>query len=283
MRIGTGNWNFTSIYGTKKGLERIHALGFECIDEASFVHTENALYKLSASDFEKHLKEERKMVEEAGLLVNQTHGPWRWPPCDSTKEERAERFEKMSKSILGTALLGCKNYVIHPIMPFTIDDAPHAKETWEMNLEFFGRLCEVARQHEVIICFENMPWPKFSMSSPEAILRFVKQMDNPWFKVCLDTGHSLTVGIQPADGVRQIGKEYLQVLHVHDNNGVNDFHWLPYNGIGNWEEFTQALLEIGFDGALSLETGISKKLPLDIRDNAERMLFQIAAKLAGRL
>ena len=283
MKIGTVDGGFTSTYGTKKGLERLRALGFECLDDNSFVNTEQELFKLSAGDFEKHLKTERKMIEDAGLLVNQTHGPWRWPPRDFTEEDRAERFEKMSKSILGTVLLGSKNYVIHPIIPFTTDDASRANDTWEMNLEFFGRLCEVARQHEVVICFENMPWKVFSMASPEAIVRFVKQINSPWFKVCLDTGHCLTLGIQPADAVRQVGKEYLQVLHVHDNNGVNDFHWLPYNGIGNWEEFTKALLEIGYDGVLSMETSISRKLPLDIRDNAERMFFQIAAKLAGRL
>ena len=283
MKIGTVDGGFTSTYGTKEGLRRLRALGFECLDENCFVNTEQELFKLSTGDFEKHLKTVRKMIEDAGLLVNQTHGPWRWPPHDFTEEDRAERFEKMSKSILGTVFLGSRNYVIHPIIPFTTDDASHANDTWEMNLEFFGRLCEVARQHEVVICFENMPWKAFSMASPEAIVRFAKQINSPWFKVCLDTGHCLTLGIQPADAVRQVGKEYLQVLHVHDNNGVNDFHWLPYNGIGNWEEFTKALLEIGFDGTLSMETSISRKLPIDIRENAERMFFQIAAKLAGRL
>ncbi len=283
MKIGTVDGGFTSIYGDKEGLRRLRALGFECLDVNGFVNTEQELFKISESEYEKRLKELRRKIEDAGLEISQTHGPWRWPPRDYTEEDRAERFEKMTKSILGTVLLGCKNFVIHPIIPFTTDDALHAKETWEMNLEYFGRLLEFARQHDVVICFENMPWPKFSISSPEAILRFVKQMNSPWFKVCLDTGHSLTVGIQPAEAVRQVGKEYLQVLHVHDNNGVNDFHWLPYNGIGNWEEFTKALLEIGFDGVLSLETSLSRKLPVDIRDNAERYLFQIAAKLAGRL
>ncbi|MBR4219538.1 MAG: sugar phosphate isomerase/epimerase [Victivallales bacterium] len=283
MKIGTVDGGFTSIYGDKEGLRRLRALGFECLDENCFVNTEQELFKISEKDYEKRLVNLRRLIEDADLEINQTHGPWRWPPRDATPEDRAERFEKMTKSILGTVLLGSKNFVIHPIMPFTTNDASHEQETWEMNLEFFGRLCEVARQHEVVICFENMPWKTFSLASPEAITRFAKQMNSPWFKVCLDTGHSLTLGIQPADGVRQIGKEYLQVLHVHDNNGVNDCHWLPYNGIGNWEEFTKALQEIGFDGTLSMETSLSRKLPVDIRDNAERMFFQIAAKLAGRL
>ena len=282
MKIGISN-SLRKVYGNREGLQRLRTLGFECIDYQNFTNTDQELYCISDAECEKQLCEERKLIEEIGLEISQTHGPWRYPPHDATPEERAERFEKMSKAIWGTAILGCKNFVIHPIIPFTTDDAPRANETWEMNLEFFGRLCEIARQHEVVICFENMPWSKFSLASPEAIARFVKQINSPWFKVCLDTGHCLTLGIQPADGVRQIGKELLQVLHVHDNNGLNDFHWLPYNGIGDWAAFTKALQEIGFDGTLSLEAGLSKKLPLDIRDNAERMLYQITAKLAGRL
>ena len=283
MKIGIVDGVFTGVYGYQEGLRRMRALGFECIDYQGFINTDKELFSFGPDAFEAYLKAQRKMIEDSGLEIIQSHGPWCWPPRNATPEERAERFEKMERSILGTAIIGCKNFVIHPIIPFTTDDAPRANETWEMNLEFFGRLCEIARQHDVVICFENMPWSKFSLASPEAIARFVKQINSPWFKVCLDTGHCLTLGIQPADGVRQIGKELLQVLHVHDNNGLNDFHWLPYNGIGDWAAFTKALQEIGFDGTLSLEAGLSKKLPLDIRDNAERMLYQITAKLAERL
>lgn len=282
MKIGISN-SLRKVYGNREGLQRLRTLGFECIDYQNFTNTEQELYCISDAEFEKQLCEERKLIEEIGLEISQTHGPWRYPPHDATPEERAERFEKMSKAIWGTAILGCKNFVIHPIMPFTTVDTLHEQETWELNLEFMGRLCEVARQNDVIICFENMPMIKFSLATPEAILRVVKQINSPNFKVCLDTGHCLTRGIQPADGVRQIGKEYLQVLHVHDNNGHNDFHWLPYNGIGDWEEFTKALLDIGFEGSLSLETCVSPRLPLDIREHAEIALFQLAAKLAARL
>jgi sugar phosphate isomerase/epimerase len=54
--------------------------------------------------------------------------------------------------------------------------------------------------------------------------------------------------------VRLLGS-YLAVLHVHDNDGERDRHWLPGLGIVDWEAFMHALVEIGFEGTLSLEIG----------------------------
>lgn len=82
--------------------------------------------------------------------------------------------------------------------------------------------------------------------------------------------------------VRLIGKNYLRVLHVHDNNGRSDLHWHPYMGVIDWPDFTQALIDIEFEGALSLETSVSGRIPADIRDYHEKALFASAKKLAAR-
>ncbi|MBR7063270.1 MAG: sugar phosphate isomerase/epimerase, partial [Clostridia bacterium] len=52
------------------------------------------------------------------------------------------------------------------------------------------------------------------------------------------------------------GRDYLRVLHVHDNNGVGDFHWLPETGVIDWDNFSRALRDIGFTGVFSLETNV---------------------------
>jgi sugar phosphate isomerase/epimerase len=53
------------------------------------------------------------------------------------------------------------------------------------------------------------------------------------------------------------GEEYLSTLHVHDNNGRGDNHWLPGRGVIDWSDFSKALGEIGFEGTVSLETAVS--------------------------
>ena len=267
-------------YGFEQGIRRIAELGYECLDYQRFCDTETPLFQMDVAGFEKELLRQRKFIETTGLAINQTHGPWRWPINDFTPEDRAERFEKMSRSILGTAVLGCDKMVIHPIMPFGGDEGIHTQEVWEINVEFMGRLCEVGRQHGVAICLENMPFRCQSTSTPEAILKLVRLIGAPNSKVCLDTGHSLVMGIQPAVAVEQIGREHLACLHVHDNNGEGDFHWIPFTGKGDWAAFTKALREIGYEGVVSLETGIPNGIPDALAPLQEQSLVQIARWIA---
>jgi sugar phosphate isomerase/epimerase len=152
----------------------------------------------------------------------------------------------------------------------------------DMNREFMGRLVEVGRQNEVIVNFENMPMPPLSIAPVAATLAFVKEFNSPWFKVCLDTGHAATTNEKPGDCVRLLGKEYLQTLHIHDNNGRNDFHWIPYTGVIDWDDFSNALAEIGFEGTASLETSAPAKIPAELREMQEISLFQMIRKIAKR-
>ena len=118
----------------------------------------------------------KKLAAEAGISIHQAHGPWRWPPRDLTAEDRAERMEKMKRSIYIAHLLGCPNWIVHPIMPFGIEDldTENAAKTWEMNVEFMTELLKTAKEYDVTICLENMPMTKFSMATPEKILEFVR-------------------------------------------------------------------------------------------------------------
>lgn len=283
MKTGITDSAYLLRYGYPEGLRRMKAHGYDCLDYQRFADTTGPLFALNDAEFARTLGEQRRQIEDAGIEITQTHGPWRYPPQDATPEDRAERFEKMSRSILGTALLGCKHFVIHPIMPFGPDKDPEPQRFWDMNIEFMTRLTDVARQHQVIICFENMPMLAHSIATPEAILRFAKTIDSPWFKVCLDTGHCAVFGLSPADAVRLLGKDYLRVMHVHDNNGRNDFHWLPYNGVVDWQAFSDALAEIGYEGAVSLECEIPRKFPNDIVEPAEKALATVAAKIARQI
>lgn len=282
MKIGIESGAYLDRYGFAEGLARMKAHGYEALDYQNFADTETELFRVSEAEFERTLRAQRAAIEDAGIEITQTHGPWRWPPRDFTEEDRAERFEKMAKSIRGTAILGCRNFVIHPIMPFGDDRDPEPERLWDMNLAFMSRLVEVGRSCDVVINFENMPMTALSISRPEAILRFVKTVDSPFFKVCLDTGHCAVFGDSPAQAVRLIGKEYLATLHIHDNNGHNDLHWNPYTGVIDWDDFSAALREIGFEGAVSLETAAPGHIPQDIREPFEQGLFHMARRIAGR-
>lgn len=280
LKIGIGEFNYTKPYGFAEGTYRMKCQGYSSMDYQEFINTDTDLFQKNHSQFIAYLEQQAEMCKQAGIEVFQTHGPWRYPPQDITLEDRTERFEKMSRAIEGTAVLGSKRMVIHPIMPFTRSDEGHAEETWEMNLEFMGRLAKVGKEHGVIICFENMPMPDFSMASSAKVLEFVKQINDDYFRICLDTGHSAITKNSPAEDVRLIGKQYLETLHIHDNNGKYDVHLHPFAGIIDWEAFGRALCEIGYDGVINLELHTPKQMPKELVKAEEDLLFRKAEYIA---
>ena len=56
-----------------------------------------------------------------------------------------------------------------------------------------------------------------------------------------------------------------------------------YQGDIDWDGFTRALGEIGYQGVMSLETVISDKMPEPMREGMQRSLAQIARYLAEKV
>lgn len=254
MKLGiVSNYYFTH-YGLKNGAERMIKHGYSHADFQGFIDTETDFFKQNERDFEKALREQKNTVEGLGITFNQTHSPWRYPPRDFLPEDRAERLDSMKKAIRGTAYLGSDNFVVHPIMPFGANTSENPELMMEMNCEFMGKLAETGKEYGVTVCLENMPFPMLPITTSKHVTDFAKKINSDYFKVCLDTGHCLVCGETLYDAVKYIGKEYLAVLHVHDNNGKHDQHLWPFSGVADWDRFSEALQEIGFDGVMSLET-----------------------------
>ena len=273
MKTGIEFTPYLQAYGFEEALRRMKAHGYDALDYQDFCHTENKIFHVSDEEFVATLTRERQIIADNGLFVNQTHGAWRWPAQDFSDYDRAERYAAMEKGVRGTALLGAPYFVIHCIMPFGENNPAHKERLWEMNVEYFTRLCKVAEDVGVVICFENLPFTSLPLSRVNETLEFVKLMNTPTMKMCLDTGHAAVYGDSPADAVRKIGKEYLATLHVHDNNGVSDFHWRPGEGVIDWADFTKALHEIDFEGCVSLETSVKHEGDPETWDAKERELF----------
>lgn len=267
-------------YSGPTGPERMKRHGYDCADWQGFLSTENELFFCKEEEFRTRLQSERRRYERAGIEISQVHGPWRYPPVERTPEERKKRMEDMCRSIRGAAELGAKYWIVHPIMPFGTDRHSHGEEEWRLNVDFLGGLAREGEREGVTVCLENMPFKELATSSPRQILRLVKEVGSESLRVCLDTGHCAVLGEDPADAVRLFGTEYLRTIHVHDNDGRGDRHFLPWFGVIHWDRFTAALKEIGWKGVMSMECRAPEKLPEGCREEAQRALAAIARTLA---
>ncbi len=285
MKTGIG-FSYPSGFFTLWGddtYKKLKSFGFSCVD-FGLLNTETFFYT-DKEKAEKTILMQKKLAAEAGIEFSQVHGPWRWPAQDVTPEDRAERMEKMRESIRLTALLGCKNWVIHPIFANGWEDVKEGKteETWKINLEFFRELLKTAKEYDVTICLENMPMINFSIATPADILRFVKEIDDDHFKICLDTGHLNVFPELPVyESVAELGDE-LRVLHVHDNKFRIDMHLPPFYGSFKWTEFCQALKEIEFDGVISLETAPSSGHNNELFEEMMVMFHKMAQQIADEI
>lgn len=149
--------------------------------------------------------------------------------------------------------VGVKKCIMHATVGNT------APEISREGLELFIKLCTYAKIKDVQIAFENLePLPHF-----DAVMEYIS---DPFHGFCWDCGHNACYTPQ-VDMMKKYGHR-LKCIHVHDNFGVtrpgnvdyrDDRHFLPMDGIIDWDWFTNTLRQYNYDGPLTLEVSIEGK------------------------
>ena len=273
-------------YGGEKMYKILSEAGFKAIDFGMANVALDPYYNLPEEEWIEYTKRQRKQIEDLGMYVNQVHGPWKYPPRDGTPEERDELFGKICITLHAAQVIGAKYMVIHPIMPFGAETMPPEKkdENYAINMEFFRRVCDEAGKRDIIVCLENMPMVGFGIARPREIYEFIKDMNHPNMKMCLDTGHATF--FKDVDLVSDILKygDVIKTLHIHDNKGVLDDHTYPYFGDIDWDGIAKSLKAVGYDGVFNLETdNPSRKLPLEIQAEIYKLHYHIAQYIVKQI
>ena len=129
----------------------------------------------------------------------------------------------------------------------------------------------MAREMGIIVCIENL-YNSFAgrmiegpccdaRKAVERIDRLNDRYGAEIFGFCFDTGHANLVGLDFEKFIITLGSR-LKVLHIHDNDGVNDIHQMPFaftrtrdnEPATDWKGFIRGLRSIKYDGVLSFET-----------------------------
>lgn len=255
--------------------DKLRRHGYTCADYQLIADTKCVLYKVDEAEFKKMMLDEKKRADKAGVEFSQVHAPW--PVDDTTPEKRAVTMENMKKAVRGTAYLDGKYLVVHPVMPYGWyrDDDPLYSE--KLNAEFFEELSKYAMKYNVRICIENMPF-KTKISPMSETIKFVEKYNIQNLYICMDTGHCIVHNEDCGEMIRRAGDK-LKVFHLHDNVGYIDNHQIPYSGKIDWDSFKSAIRDVKFDGCLSSEADVSRKLPAALREYMEIGLSKIISSL----
>ena len=191
-----------------------------------------------ALDFNKLLEWSRKY----GVELYSFHLPfWPFDEVDISNPHIAEKSVEYIKSFIdkGTSV-GIDKYIIHPSgEPIEKSERPRRMERAKKSLAV---LAEYAESRGALICVENLPRTCLGRDSRD-ILELLSADER--LAACFDTNHLLEE--EPLEFIKAVGNK-IATLHVSDYDFKNERHWLPGEGMLDWQSIIAALKKIGYDG-----------------------------------
>ena len=224
-------------------LRQVRALGFDWID---------------IQPTQLRTLESRLLAQELGLRVSCLGASFGMPAGASLDhEERAERqtaINHVIDSIVSAARLGADTVYVVP-----------GKDRSKSGLSRFGdalfELAELAGERDIKLALEHFPGTALPTASET--LECVRRTDHANLYILIDSGHLQMSGEDPVSAIRNAA-DRLGYVHFDDNDGISDLHWALLDGVMTEDSLDgtlQALADIGYRGALSLELNPSLPNP----------------------
>jgi sugar phosphate isomerase/epimerase len=144
--------------------------------------------------------------------------------------------------------LGAKNISIEPGGPM---ENPNSKEKY-LNI-FIDGIREVlpfAEKQKVKILVE--PEPGLLLETSNDFIQFINNFDSEYIGLNFDIGHFVCVDEDPSQLVFEL-ENYIQHFHLADIKSKIHNHLIPGLGSINFKKIINSIIEIGFDGFITVE------------------------------
>ena len=170
-------------------------------------------------------------------------------------DERSELA--IRQSIIATSALGGKYGVYHPLSSITTGF--DVKTSFDDNRRLLSGFLDTAINCGVGIAVENIPiFPdcphlKFYTSDYKDLAELTDSFGDEHICVCWDFGHANLMKLDQSEALCYLGGR-VKCVHLHNNFGFHDDHGTPDVGTLDWYSVMPTLGEIGYEGALTLET-----------------------------
>ena len=289
MLLSSSHSQFARKMSTEDSIKLMADAGFDAIDFSMHISEEYYGEQTDGELGKQKFLEWRALAESRGIVFNQAHAPEGSSYRDMDRTVR--RFHDIRRAIRNASYLGIPIVVVHPVQHLQYCDPGVPEQLFEWNMQFYNALKPYAEEYGVKIGVENM-WQMpggikidhSTCSRPEEFVRYLDTLNSEWFVACLDIGHAPLVGVDPCELIRALGKDRLKALHVHDVDGKDDLHTLPYFSKINWDSVCAALKEIGYDGDLTFEAGaFVDPLPVELSRPAADMMVAVGRHLIKKI
>ena len=220
------------------GYDLSPAARMKAIKQAGF----DGVILLWADYFDADYKKFPEYASLEGLFVENAHAPYL--PANTvwqdTEDGRAYT-ENIISCLKDCAENGVPTLVIHA------GNGTEAleKKSLATGLYRFEKMTEAAEKFNVNLAVENQ-------GNSEYVGAVLDNIFSEKLRFCFDSGHENFYS--PTVNLLDLYGERLCALHLHDNDGTEDAHKLPFSGNINWQKISKKLTELRYTGAIALET-----------------------------
>ena len=267
QKISLSIIDFQEKYGDIGAIDAAARIGVNAVEFDLSPHSvdkEGDVYALGREAVREYFSSVLSYAEGRGVKITQTHG--RFYGYGNTPEGDEIFVRNAELDCIATAALGAKYCVFHTPAHNHVGDLPDAR-MFEIGVSLFSSVLPFAKENGMKIAAEThgtaSKYNKMEFFGiPENLLELIRRVRETSpaadaLCICVDTGHT-NLAVKhghPAVGdvIRMLGS-LVEVLHLHDNNGIKDQHKIIGTGIIDWKDVFSALDDIGYSGYYNLET-----------------------------
>ncbi len=277
----------------------ISEAGFKCIDFNIDIFLPGRLIEsgefceLFDSDISTILeffKPYKEAAKKYDLEFFQAHAPFQLY-VDGRDDINEKCYDVIEKTLAICDYLDCRFVVVHPPVLSWLHDKEYEMKT---DLEYYRRCIPFVKKYNVVICLENMfrtvqrHITEASCSDVSEAIYYIDTLNGEaggeYFGFCFDLGHMNLLGKNVKENLIKLGKR-IKLLHIHDNDGIQDHHAIPFsysrnwgqNLVTDWNGFIEGLKAIGFTNDVDFEVGAGcTVVPKELRSAVLKYVYEIA-------
>jgi sugar phosphate isomerase/epimerase len=186
----------------------------------------------------------------APIVLSLTNGQW-GPPFSNAIADEAERERAIRETDAALNLarqIETRYLVVHLGTP----DAQHPPPG-DNNLAPARRSVEqivaLANPLGIDVALEVIP---NGLSDAASLVNLIENdLELPRLGICMDFGHAFLQG-DPVEAI-ETASGHLVTTHIHDSDGRQDAHLMPYDGSIDWSSVLTAMQKVGYESTWMFE------------------------------
>ncbi|MEA2401676.1 MAG: hypothetical protein QOK00_2079 [Thermoleophilaceae bacterium] len=255
MKFAYNNWAYTSFfvwtpsYTLDETIKRLARIGYDGIEIGA-----GAPHAWPSHLTKERRREVRELLDQHGIVCSSmlpapSGGPGN-NPVSPMAEERRQTVEHYKELAELCADWGSKTLIY---LPGWRVFGTTRRQAWKWSQEALKEIADAAAEHDVTLVIEPTPHDTNMCESSYDAIELMEDVGAENVKLMFDTFHVLWRHEVLTDYVYEMGAD-LKHIHISDNDRLP-----PGEGVGDFPSMIDALIETGFDGYLTMETGFHSR------------------------